>query len=498
MYPETGAGWRHRSDSGATLYLVALAMVVVLGISGLAIDLVSLYLARNEAQRAADAAALAGAYLFLSQGCTTGVGGCVAGGPQEAPATTQATQVAAQNLVGGQAPSSSTVNVSFSYPNVEEPQITVSVYRDSTHSNPMPTFFAKIFGVATANLSASATAEAFNPSGSNVDVGESCIRPFFVPNCDDGHPAEWDGTYQSPVANTNCGGTGPNALGQPTGYTVPCPPGVAGTCYPSYYFDPNSSPKGKVVNPGTCNWQWTTPAPPAGTPPGRCTSGGVVGEFWGLHTDAGPSQWYLVGYTGNSANALRTFIETCIPKTYACGSPLNTANGKKVGPVDQGVNALINASGDGPDQGQDVICSTSTNNPAFQPTNAVGGRDFGGTTCSSSYGASGPPFRITGGSNNPNPSLRGQTFYGGSSSIVSVVVYDGHQLPSGGGTATVIGFMQGFLVAACHGCAPYSGTDDEIDMVIINAGGCGTSAGDGSTTITSTGGTPIPIRLIHQ
>src|SRR5215471_251090 len=121
-------GRSSQNEAGMTLILVALAMVVLLGISALAIDLVALYVARNEAQRAADAGALAGATVFISLGCTTAVGGCVQNGPQEAPATTQAINVAAQNLVFGQAPSNSTVATSFSYPNSEEPQITVTVY----------------------------------------------------------------------------------------------------------------------------------------------------------------------------------------------------------------------------------------------------------------------------------------------------------------------------------------------------------------------------------
>src|SRR6516225_5304509 len=107
------------SDAGSTLFIVAGAMVILLGISALAIDLASFYVGRNEAQRAADAAALAGASIFVSQGCTTGTGGCVAGGAQEAPAQQRAIDVAAQNPVAGQAPSSSTVDVSFSYPTPE-------------------------------------------------------------------------------------------------------------------------------------------------------------------------------------------------------------------------------------------------------------------------------------------------------------------------------------------------------------------------------------------
>ena len=57
----------HRSESsrtrehGITMVLVALAMVAIIAMAALSIDVITLYLAREEAQRAADAAALAGA-----------------------------------------------------------------------------------------------------------------------------------------------------------------------------------------------------------------------------------------------------------------------------------------------------------------------------------------------------------------------------------------------------------------------------------------------------
>jgi hypothetical protein len=211
----------------------------------------------------------------------------------------------------------------------------------------MPTFFAKIFGIATVDVTASAKAEAFNPSRSNVPVGTSCLRPFLVPSCDPAHAAP---------ANPSCNGGG----GQ--------------------FFNA----AGNIVHPG---------AYPAG----------VIGEPWTLHSDAAPSQWYLIGFTGNSGAALRTFISQCAPTVISCGDTLNTANGKKVGPVDQGTNDLIHASGDGLNQGQDSISTVV-----------------------------GPPILITGGSSNPNPGLVGKQFYSPSDSIVSVPVYEGHGLNPGG------------------------------------------------------------------
>ncbi len=437
----------HQREAGATLLIVAGALVLILGLCAIAIDLVSLYVARNEAQRAADAAALAGASTFVSQGCTSVAGGCVAGGPQEAPAKTQAIAVAAQNPIFSQAPSNTSVSVSFNYPasginaagQQEEPQIICSVYRDTLHGNAMPTFFAKIFGISTVDVSATATAEAYNPSGGGTSVGTSCVRPFLVPNCDPQHPV----AFGSGRENVNC----------PTVSNKQCASGS--TDCQSYFFDPNN--KGAVLNPGIYN-----PASPA--------TGGSIGEPWQLHSNAGPSQWYLLGLgtVPSSGSQLRDYIHTCAPQVTACNNSLNSTNGKKVGPVDQGINLLINANGDGLNQGQDTICS-----PTSVPACAT------------------QPFLITGGANNPNPALRGATFYSPSSSIATVAVYDGVQLPPGGSSVNILGYMQLFILDAQH-----NATDDLIDTVVYSMGGCGTTSSN-PPPVVGAAGSPIPIRLIH-
>ena len=50
-----------RDERGITMLIVALAMVAIIGMAALSIDVITLYLAREEAQRAADAAALTAA-----------------------------------------------------------------------------------------------------------------------------------------------------------------------------------------------------------------------------------------------------------------------------------------------------------------------------------------------------------------------------------------------------------------------------------------------------
>ena len=176
-------------------------------ISALAIDLRLLSLCRAKRGPASGGrgSCLAGASVFVSQvGCTTAgsagtLTGCVAGGPQEALAITEAQTVAAQNPVGGQAanvlynsasPTDPTkTDIVFSYPTKEEPQISVTVQRTKARGNALPTFFAKIFGVTSLDVVASATAEAFNPSAGGASVGISCAASRgLCQNCDPSHP----------------------------------------------------------------------------------------------------------------------------------------------------------------------------------------------------------------------------------------------------------------------------------------------------------------------
>ncbi len=416
------------AERGVSLFLVALSLVAILGAASLAIDLGMLYVARSQAQRAADAAALAGAAAFINSGCTTAAGGCVAGGAQESLARQQAENVGDENDVAGEAASIQDGDVSFSYPNPMEPQITVTVQRTVARGNAIPLLFAKLFGATFGSVSAMATAEAFNPSGASVPVSYGCVAPFLVPNCDPVHT--------TPLSSTCAGDSA------------------------GYFIDPST---GDVAHPGAY-------------------STGVIGEPWQLHSNAGPSQWYLVAYNtnlateissgnsngnGQSASLLRQYISECAPAEVSCGQTVSTFNGTSVGPTDQGIDARINASADGLGQGQDSI-DTSV----------------------------GPPFPITGGSNNPDPSLVGQTYYGPSPSGVLVPVYDGHTLNPGGDTVSVVGFIQLFIQDVVH-----QGKSDLINAIVLNVMGCssgGDETGDsGTPPIAATGGLPIPIRLIR-
>ena len=179
-----------KGERGVTILLVAVALVVMLGLAALGIDVVTLYVARTEAQRAADAAALAGARAFVASGFTSGQLGlvssnaaqdqvCVNGGSAGTGAANQEAQaVAAQNQIAGQAASVQSVLCNFS-PQPENPRITVSVQRTD-----LPTFFSRIWGNRGNSVSATATAEAYNPSGSTVPIQVISVKPWLIPNCD--------------------------------------------------------------------------------------------------------------------------------------------------------------------------------------------------------------------------------------------------------------------------------------------------------------------------
>ena len=105
-----------QGELGITIALVALAMVAIIGMAVLSIDLVTLYLAREEAQRSADAAALAAARVLSISGITgdpdnsTTHWSAICGPNGAAKHAAQA--LAAENAVGSQ--TSPTVTVTYS------------------------------------------------------------------------------------------------------------------------------------------------------------------------------------------------------------------------------------------------------------------------------------------------------------------------------------------------------------------------------------------------
>jgi Flp pilus assembly protein TadG len=426
----------HQAQRGATLVMVALSLVILLGISALAIDLVSLYVGRSEAQRAADAAALAGADVFVTSGYSSGL---VTKVTVQTMAANAASTVGNKNLVAGKSPNIGTTFDSScpsaatsdgcidldTYPN--DPRITVVVRQT------MPTFFVKIFGVTSAKVSAQATAEAYNPSGGGPPVATKCLKPWILPNCDLKHT---DPAY----ANLNCAG----------GF--------------DYFYDKtlcgNKTPKGICF--------------PGGYP------AGVIGEELILkpgnpHNAPAPSQYYPVQLPAGSTQPLcpscsigggggggalyRQNIECCNTNQIVCGDiAVNWETGNMQGPTQQGVQCLIHQKGG---SGQDTITF-----------NSITG------------------FSMTGGSNNPY-GLNGKTI-SSSDSIVSIPLYNGTTPCPGkscGASVTIVGFLQVFIEDVNAG--------GDVTAMIMGVGGCGGGGSGSGTPVSSGGSSPIPVRLVQ-
>jgi Flp pilus assembly protein TadG len=232
--------------------LVAVVTLFVVGaMAALSIDVVTIYTARSEAQLAADGAALAAARVLANSGATSDPNSLGDGVMTSAQtlASAIATQVAEQNQVGGVYLTGIPAPV-FGGTGTN-PTVTVSVQVTS-----LPTFFARIWGTKFLTVGASATAEAYNPSGAGTTpVAPSCVKPWLLPNIDPtdaaksifnkntgaiSNPALLGWTSGTPLqtACTNC--TSPPPLPTPTAWNYY--PGNTTTSFPSPQAVPTCAP----------------------------------------------------------------------------------------------------------------------------------------------------------------------------------------------------------------------------------------------------------------
>lgn len=442
------------SERGVTLLFVCIALVALLGVLALAIDLSMLYVGRSEAQRAADAAALAGATAFAQSRCTAPGGDCSGDTVAQTAAYTQAKSVGDANYVLREPVDINTANcgtvnatgtltcgdVAFYFPSghANEPQVSVTVRRGG-----IPLIFAKIFNQGTATVLAKATAEATQAS----TVG--CPVPFLLADCNtDPKPSSLQLQYNSNSPLTKCPST-----------------------TKSYFFDPND------ISLYDTN---------------------AVGQPLLLHTGTSngtivPSQWYLAGITGTgstsgspSASLLRSNIAFCSQNAVTCGSngvSIPAIPGAKVGPVNQGVDTLIGASGDGLNQGQDVLVSiTSDGTPVIDSGTPGGGQIYPATDSKSVV-----TLPVYANVNNASPN--------------TTLLSSGNQ-----NTVSVVGFAQVFinyttkpgsissLPAPCDnpnqvGPGPYN--DGPVCVTVLNLSPCPGNTVNGVSS-------PVPVRLVQS
>ena len=186
-----------RNDSGMSYVFIGMGMTAFLSASMLAIDVGMLMTARNQAQNAADAGALAGATALLYDNWNDR--------SPSGPAVTSAIAAATNNKVMAGIVSVNPADVEFpNDPSGEPNRVMVTVRRTAARGNPVSTLIAKYFGTATADIGATATAEVSQANAM------TCVKPFTVPDRwqEVGSPP-WDGsdTYDAfdnkgrPLAN---------------------------------------------------------------------------------------------------------------------------------------------------------------------------------------------------------------------------------------------------------------------------------------------------------
>jgi hypothetical protein len=429
---QAGLRIKNNDERGVIITLVAVFMLFVMGaMAALSIDVVALYTARSEAQLAADGAALAGARALANSGMTSKPTDALLTSNAKNIAIAVAKQVGENNLVGGRDMKPGEVTVSF--PNSgsagfgTDPQITVRVQRTD-----LPTFFARIWGSTQLTVTASATAEAYNPSGANASFGTTtpvapiCVKPWLLPNIDPTSPPATPTTIFDPTtgAITNPALITYTTGGNPTRLQADCldcsataVPAVPAP-YPWYYY------------PGDPN---TTFPPPTQSLP-SCSPA--------LTTDYQKS------------------IAGCIPTPISCNSNANydTSN-------------YPNRNSETRDA---VDCLTHGVNSNGDEVDNTGGPV--------------PPFQFLAGTDNPVAGAKGNDVMV-SDSLVTVPVYNSNGAAPVN-PVTIIGFVQLFLNPAGRS-NPVNGF---VRTEVINLIGCGT--GSTGQPILGNGASPVAVRLI--
>jgi len=349
--------------------------------AALAIDLVTFYTARSEAQLAADGAALAAARVLANSGMTSNPSDVALVANVEILARSVATQVAVHNKVGGRFVNGSeimiTIQPSPTLPPPEgsaNPQVTVRISRTD-----LPTFFARIWGRTQVAVSASATAEAYNPSGLNTATGQAppvapvCVKPWALPNLDPRN------VTPTPIFNPATGVIqDPTLLGAVPTVTM------AAAC---------TNCGGSIPVPAT-RWQYY---------PGALT------------TFPAPTQSLPICSTALTTNYQRT-VAGCVQTPISCSSTVNLDN--------------LDYPNRNSETADAVNCLSHSVNGNGDRLDLTGGPN--------------PPFQFIAGDDNPL-ALPTDTKVLVSDSLVTVPVIDHTGLNSGSTTAPVIGFVQLFL-----------------------------------------------------
>lgn len=164
-----------KNRRGSALVIVALTLMVTLISTAFAVDLGMLFMARNEAQRTADAAALAGVAALVENP-----------GDQERVKRV-VREIADQNRVRKEIVPITDEDIGIRM--TSDTFISVNVRRIKDRGNAVPTIFAQIFGLNEVDVEARATA------GFSMTDQAPCMSPFIVPDAWD--DANGNGSYDT-------------------------------------------------------------------------------------------------------------------------------------------------------------------------------------------------------------------------------------------------------------------------------------------------------------
>jgi len=183
--------------------LVAVSLTALVSLLALGIDVGMLFNARSEAQRAADADALAGASAFLDFPAEEAV----------EPAEERALEYAVQNYIRKKMIAAAEVSTQV---DIDSATVTVTVRRAE-----VPTWFGRVLARNHVAIGATATAQA-------IDAGTAqCVKPFAVPDAweettdDENANRIWDEDERwqfDPGVDRYEGYTGPDGSPTETGY----------------------------------------------------------------------------------------------------------------------------------------------------------------------------------------------------------------------------------------------------------------------------------------
>ena len=440
------------NERGVTMILVVLAMLSMLGIIALAIDVITLYSARSETQRAADSAALAAAKMLVDMGVTTDPTATVPTAAQIDAATKAAQSVATNLSIAARQVQTTDVLLSFPGSGTAafsvNPKVTVTVQNAN-----LPTFFSRIWSRAALTVRATATAEGFNPSnsasigGTAVPIIARGVKPFLIPNCDP-NPAH---------TGAACGGAA-TFFDRITGAITnpgPAPTGIIGE---TFTLISDCTGPGCVPGPPTTSAPATVKYYPVQMP---------------LTANACPSS------CGGGGTTFESDIECSNPTPISCGTTVTAPAVNQLllddtvlpdghfGPAQTGVECLIHQLTGG--NGQDTL---NTGPPLPYPLQIQVGTDhpLSGTVLSTN------------------------DLVTTSDSLVTIPVYDqtgASDRPTAAVSVNIIGFLQVFIQDAFQGGGPKAG---QFDVTVVNVSGCGNAAS--GTPVMA--GSAVPVRLIQQ